>query len=63
MEILNVRRAWTDVVQTLGNHRCDARQLWAVKLSITIDKKKKRYSMIKLNINNLHPQIQHYRRY
>lgn len=36
-EVLQVRRAWTDVIQTLRDHRCQSRLLYLAKLSITID--------------------------
>jgi hypothetical protein len=32
-----VRRAWTDVIQTQREHKCQPRLLYSAKLSITID--------------------------
>ena len=37
METLKDRRAWTIVLQTLRDHRCQPRLLFPAKLSITID--------------------------
>ena len=37
METLKARRAWTEILQTLREHRCQARLLYPAKLSITID--------------------------
>jgi hypothetical protein len=34
---MKARRAWTDVIQTLREHRCQPRLLNPTKLSITID--------------------------
>jgi hypothetical protein len=31
------RRSWTDVIQTLREHKCQPRLLYPAKLSITID--------------------------
>jgi hypothetical protein len=31
------RRSWTDVIQTLREHKCQPRLLYPTKLSITID--------------------------
>ena len=36
-ETMKARRAWTDVIQTLREHRCQLRLLYPAKLSITID--------------------------
>jgi hypothetical protein len=36
-ETLIARRAWTDVIQTLREHKCQPRILYPAKLSITID--------------------------
>jgi hypothetical protein len=36
-ETMKARRAWTDVIQTLREHKCQPRLLYPVKLSITID--------------------------
>jgi hypothetical protein len=34
---MKARRSWTDVVQTLREHKCQHRLLYPAKLSITID--------------------------
>jgi hypothetical protein len=34
---MKARRSWTDVIQTLREHKCQTRLLYATKLSITID--------------------------
>jgi hypothetical protein len=34
---MKARRSWTDVIQTLREHKCQPRLLYAAKLSITID--------------------------
>jgi hypothetical protein len=34
---MKARRAWTDVIQTLREHKCQPRLLYPAKLSITID--------------------------
>lgn len=36
-ETIKARRAWTEILQTLRDHRCQARLLYPAKLSITID--------------------------
>jgi hypothetical protein len=36
-ETINARRSWTDVIQTLSEHKCQPRLLYPAKLSITID--------------------------
>jgi hypothetical protein len=36
-EIMKARRSWTDVIQTLREHKCQPRVLNPAKLSITID--------------------------
>lgn len=56
VEILKVRKAWTDVLQTLRGHRCQPRLLYPAKLSITIDEEYKIFHE-KINLNNTHPQI------
>ena len=33
---MKARRAWTDVIQTLREHKCQPRLLYPAKLSITI---------------------------
>lgn len=56
METLKVRRTWTDVLQTLRDHRCQPRLLFSVKLSSIIEEESK------ILINN-YLQIRPYRRY
>jgi hypothetical protein len=34
---MKARRAWTDVIQTLREHKCRSRLQYQAKLSITID--------------------------
>jgi hypothetical protein len=34
---MKARRSWTDVIQTLREHKCQPRLLYTAKLSITID--------------------------
>jgi hypothetical protein len=34
---MKVRRSWTDVIQTLREHKCQPRLLYPAKISITID--------------------------
>jgi hypothetical protein len=34
---MKARRSWTDVIQTLREHKCKPRLLYPVKLSITIN--------------------------
>jgi hypothetical protein len=34
---MKARRSWTDVVQTLREHKCQSRLLYPAKLSIIID--------------------------
>jgi len=34
---MKARRAWTDVIQTLREHKCQPRLLYPAKLSITTD--------------------------
>jgi hypothetical protein len=36
-EIMKARRSWTDVMQTLREHKCQPKLLYPAKLSITID--------------------------
>jgi hypothetical protein len=36
-ETVKARRSWTDVIQTLREHKCQCRLLYPAKLSITID--------------------------
>jgi hypothetical protein len=41
METLKARRAWTDVLQTLRDHRFQPRPLYPANLSITKEREKK----------------------
>jgi hypothetical protein len=34
---MKARRSWTDVIQTLGEHKCQPRLLYPAKLTISID--------------------------
>jgi hypothetical protein len=34
---MKARRSWTDVIQTLKEHKCQPRLLYTAKLSITIE--------------------------
>jgi hypothetical protein len=34
---MKARRSWTDVIQTLREHKCQPRLLYPAKLSITVD--------------------------
>jgi hypothetical protein len=36
-ETMKARRSWTDVIQTLREHKCQPKQLYPAKLSINID--------------------------
>ena len=36
-ETMKARRSWTDVIQTLREHKCQPKILYPAKLSITID--------------------------
>ena len=36
-EIMKVRRAWTDVIHTLREHKCQPKLLYAAKLSISLE--------------------------
>jgi hypothetical protein len=36
-ETMKARTSWTDVIQTLREHKCQLRLLYPAKLSITID--------------------------
>jgi hypothetical protein len=38
---MKAKRAWTDVIQTLRQHKCQPRLLYPAKLSITIDEETK----------------------
>jgi hypothetical protein len=56
-ETMKARRYWTDVIQTVREHKCQPKLLYPAKLSITIDGETK-YSMTKPNSHNIFPQIQ-----
>lgn len=56
-ETMKARRAWTDVIQTRRENKCQPRLLGPAKLSITIDGETK-YSMTKLNSHIIFPWIQ-----
>jgi hypothetical protein len=60
-ETMKARRSWTDVIQTLREHKCQPRLLYLAKLSITIDEKTK-YSLTKPNSHNIYTQIQPFKR-
>jgi hypothetical protein len=38
---MKARRSWSDIIQTLREHKCQPRLLYPAKLSITIDGKTK----------------------
>jgi hypothetical protein len=40
-ETMKTRRSWTDVIQTLREHKCQPRLLYPAKLSITIERETK----------------------
>ena len=40
-ETMKVRRSWTDVIQTLREHKCQPRLIFPAKLSISIDEETK----------------------
>jgi hypothetical protein len=42
-ETMKARRSWTDVIQTLKEHKCQHRLLYLAKLSITIDGETKEF--------------------
>ena len=62
IETIKARRSWTDVLQTLRDHRCKPRLLYPAKLSITIDGENKIFHD-KTDLNNMYPQTQLYRKY
>jgi hypothetical protein len=43
---MKARRSWTDVIQTLREHRCQPRLPYPAKLSITIDGETKVFHQI-----------------
>lgn len=52
IENVKVRRAWTDVLQVLKDHRCQPRLSYPAKLSVVIEGEKK-LPMMKTNLRNL----------
>ena len=42
-ETMKARRAWTDIMQTLREHKCQPKMLYPAKLSITIDREMKTF--------------------
>jgi hypothetical protein len=38
---MKARRSWTDIIQTLGEHKCQPRLLYPAKLSITTERETK----------------------
>jgi hypothetical protein len=48
---MKARRSWTDVIQTLREHKCQAKLLYTAKLSITINEETS-ISMTKTNLYN-----------
>jgi hypothetical protein len=53
---MKARKSWTDVIQTLREHKCQPRLLYPTKLSITIDGETKVFHD-KNNSHNILPQI------
>lgn len=60
VEIIKARMAQTDVLQNLRDQRCQHRQLYPIKLSITVDGGKKRHSILKPNLSIIYLQNQTY---
>ena len=56
-ETMKARKAWTDVIQTLREHKFQHRLLYPAKVSITIDGETK-YSTTKPNSTIISPGIQ-----
>jgi hypothetical protein len=56
-ETKKTRRSWTDVIQTLREHKCQPRLLYPAKLSITLDGESKAFTT-KPNSHNIFPRIQ-----
>jgi len=52
-EAMKARRSWTDVIQTLREHKCQPRLLYPAKLSINIEGEP--------NLHNIFPQIKPYK--
>jgi hypothetical protein len=59
---LKARMSWTDVFQSLRDHRCLPRILQPAKLSVTIDGETKIFHD-KPNLKNIYLLIQFYRGY
>ena len=55
-EIMKARRFWTDVIQTMKEHKCQPRLQYPGKLSITIDGETKVFHE-KINSHNIFPHI------
>jgi hypothetical protein len=55
-ETMKARRSWTDVIQTLREHKCQPRLLYPAKLKPQMEKPK--YSMKKTNSHIIFPLIQ-----
>jgi hypothetical protein len=56
-ETMKARRCWTDVIQTLREHKCQPRLLYPAKLSITIGGETKVFHD-KTNSHNIFPRTQ-----
>jgi hypothetical protein len=54
---MKARRTWTDIMQTLREHKCQPRILYPTKLSSTIDEE----TMTKPNLYNIFPRIQSFK--
>jgi hypothetical protein len=54
---MKARKAWTDVIQTLREYKCQPRLLYPAKLSITIDIETKVFTRIP-NSYIIFPKIQ-----
>jgi hypothetical protein len=54
---MKARTAWTDVIQTLREQKCQPRLLYPAKLPITIDGETKVFHE-KIKLHNIYPQIQ-----
>jgi hypothetical protein len=52
---MKARRSWTDVIETLREDKCQTRQLYPAKLSITVEEETKVFHD-KINLHNIVPQ-------
>jgi hypothetical protein len=56
---MKARRSWTDVIQTLREHKCQLRLLYPIKFSITIDEETKIFhdktKFTQPNLHNISP--------